>query len=133
VRKGGGKEFFFICFLSKSQMARNAKNLNFNQIRNTLLGSGGLIALGGTGWALSNSLFNVEGGYRGVMFSRFGGVQDKIYAEGTHFMIPWIEKPVLFDVRAKPRNIASLTGTKGIETLTRFANGKHNRQSARKT
>lgn len=107
-------------------MARNAKNLNFNQIRNTLLGSGGLIALGGAGWALSNSLFNVEGGYRGVMFSRIGGVKDKIYVEGTHFMIPWIEKPVIFDVRAKPRNIASLTGTKGSEPLTRFTNGKYN-------
>ena len=27
--------------------------------------------------------------------------------------IPWLEKPVVFDIRAKPRNIASLTGTKG--------------------
>jgi hypothetical protein len=28
-------------------------------------------------------------------------------------MIPWFETPVVYDVRAKPRNIASLTGTKG--------------------
>lgn len=27
--------------------------------------------------------------------------------------LPWFEKAVDFDVRAKPRNIASLTGTKG--------------------
>lgn len=27
--------------------------------------------------------------------------------------IPWLERPVVFDIRAKPRNIASLTGTKG--------------------
>jgi prohibitin 2 len=28
-------------------------------------------------------------------------------------MIPWFETPITYDVRAKPRNIASLTGTKG--------------------
>jgi prohibitin 2 len=28
-------------------------------------------------------------------------------------MIPWFETPVVYDVRAKPRNVASLTGTKG--------------------
>ena len=27
--------------------------------------------------------------------------------------IPWFETPVIFDIRAKPRVIASLTGTKG--------------------
>lgn len=27
--------------------------------------------------------------------------------------IPWLEYPIVYDVRAKPRNIASLTGTKG--------------------
>lgn len=51
-------------------------------------------------------------------------------------MIPWFETPIIYDVRAKPRNVASLTGTKGI-TLTayiityhtklvnRFTNGQH--------
>lgn len=28
-------------------------------------------------------------------------------------MIPWFETPITYDVRAKPRNVASLTGTKG--------------------
>jgi prohibitin 2 len=28
-------------------------------------------------------------------------------------MIPWFETPIIYDVRAKPRNIGSLTGTKG--------------------
>lgn len=36
-----------------------------------------------------------------------------MYNEGTHIVIPWFETPVIYDVRAKPRNVASLTGTKG--------------------
>jgi prohibitin 2 len=46
-----------------------------------------------------------------------GGVQDTIYEEGTHIFIPWFEFPIIFDVRAKPRNIQSLTGTKDLQMV----------------
>lgn len=36
---------------------------------------------------------------------------------GTHINIPWFETPVIFDVRAKPRNVASLTGTKDLQMV----------------
>lgn len=36
---------------------------------------------------------------------------------GTHINIPWIETPVVYDVRAKPRNVASLTGTKDLQMV----------------
>ena len=58
-------------------------------------------------------LFNVEGGHRAVMFHRFGGVQKSIKAEGTHILVPWFMKPIIYDVRAKPRSIQSMTGSKG--------------------
>jgi hypothetical protein len=44
-------------------------------------------------------------------------VQKQIYNEGTHFNIPWFETPVTYDVRAKPRNVASLTGTKDLQMV----------------
>lgn len=31
--------------------------------------------------------------------------------------IPWLETPIIYDVRAKPRNIASLTGTKDLQMV----------------
>ena len=36
---------------------------------------------------------------------------------GTHFKIPWFETPITYDVRAKPRNVASLTGTKDLQMV----------------
>lgn len=33
--------------------------------------------------------------------------------EGTHFIIPVLQKPYIFDVRTRPRSITSVTGTKG--------------------
>jgi prohibitin 2 len=60
-----------------------------------------------------NLPYLVDGGHRAIKYTRLFGVQKTIYAEGTHFMLPWLETPIIYDVRAKPRNIASLTGTKG--------------------
>lgn len=53
--------------------------------------------------------------------------------------LPWFETPIVFDIRAKPRSIASLTGTKGssahleptrtslsdLRDMFRPANGQH--------
>lgn len=44
-------------------------------------------------------------------------MQKEIYAEGTHFRIPWFETPITYDVRARPRNVASLTGTKDLQMV----------------
>jgi prohibitin 2 len=32
-------------------------------------------------------------------------------------MIPWFETPIIYDIRAKPRTIASLTGTKDLQMV----------------
>lgn len=61
----------------------------------------------------SDAIFNVDGGHRAIKYTRLGGVKTDIFNEGTHFLIPWFETAVDYDVRAKPRNVASLTGTKG--------------------
>lgn len=83
-----------------------------------LLGSGlGVFGLGASVIALNSSLYNVDGGFRAIKFSRISGVLDEVYGEGTHFLIPWLEQASLYDVRAKPRNIASLTGTKDLQMV----------------
>lgn len=78
---------------------------------------GGIILLGAAAVVLSNSLFNVEGGHRAIKYTRLGGVKQQIYNEGTHFRIPWFETPIDYDVRARPRTISSLTGTKDLQMV----------------
>jgi prohibitin 2 len=62
-----------------------------------------------------NSLFSVDGGHRGVVFNRVWGVKENIYSEGTHFVIPWFEWPVIFDVRTRPTELSSYSGTKDLQ------------------
>lgn len=78
---------------------------------------GPLVALGTGAAALTSSLFNVDGGYRAIVYSYLGGVKSTIYSEGTHFRIPFLERPIIYDVRAHPRNVASLTGTKDLQMV----------------
>lgn len=80
-------------------------------------GLGGLLLLGGGALFINNALFNVDGGHRAIVYSRINGVSSRIFNEGTHFIFPWLDTPIIYDVRAKPRNVASLTGTKDLQMV----------------
>ena len=77
----------------------------------------GTLAMAGVAYGGSSCLFNVEGGHRAVMFHRFGGVQKGVKAEGTHLLVPWFMRPILYDVRAKPRMIQSMTGSRDLQMV----------------
>lgn len=47
----------------------------------------------------------------------FGLYTHRLCITGTHINIPWVETPIVYDVRAKPRNVASLTGTKDLQMV----------------
>jgi prohibitin 2 len=74
----------------------------------------GISAVGFLGY---NSVFTVQGGQRAVLWSRISGVKDAVYAEGMHPRMPLIEYPVPFDVRTRPRNVQSLTGSKDLQMV----------------
>lgn len=75
------------------------------------------VGFGLIGWGAQECLWNVEGGFRGVIWDRFSGVQDTVYGEGTHFRIPFIQYPTCFDVRMRPRVVSSRTGTKDMQMV----------------
>ncbi|GKY90308.1 hypothetical protein MPSEU_000004800 [Mayamaea pseudoterrestris] len=75
-------------------------------------------ALAAATFGVSQCLYNVDGGERAVMFDSLrGGILPKVVAEGTHFLIPVIQRPVIIDVRSKPREIPSVTGTKDLQMV----------------
>lgn len=40
----------------------------------------------------------MDGGHRAVIFDRLAGVRDKVMGEGMHLMVPWVQKPIIFDI-----------------------------------
>lgn len=79
-------------------------------------GLGVSLVVGGS--IINSALYNVDGGHRAVIFDRFSGVKDVVVGEGTHFLIPWVQRPIIFDIRAKPRNIPVATGSKDLQTVS---------------
>ncbi|KAG2328212.1 hypothetical protein Bca52824_010940 [Brassica carinata] len=83
---------FSLCFI-------DLKEMSFNKVPN-VPGSPALSALlkvsvigGLCVYAVANSLYNVEGRHRAVMFNRLTGLPGR-----THFMLPWFERPIIYDV-----------------------------------
>lgn len=64
------------------------------------------------------SIYDVKGGTRAVIFDRLSGVKDTVVNEGTHFLIPWLQKHIIYDVRTKPRNISTTTGSKDLQMVS---------------
>lgn len=72
---------------------------------------------GGTIFAISKSIYTVEGGHRSILFHRIGGVGNEIFREGLHIRIPWFQYPIIYDIRARPRKLTSPTGSKDLQMV----------------
>jgi len=77
-----------------------------------------LALAGGLGYGAYNSVFTVDGGHRAVMFNRVLGMKDTVYGEGLNFNIPWFERPEVYDIRTRPVNLQTLTGSKDLQMVT---------------
>lgn len=76
-----------------------------------------LAMAGASAYGISQSMYTVDGGHRAIIFSRLGGVQKEVYAEGLHFRIPWFHYPIIYDIRSRPRKISSPTGSKDLQMV----------------
>lgn len=83
----------------------------FNRIGQLGLG----VAL--VGGVVNSALYNVDGGHRAVIFDRFTGIKNTVVGEGTHFFVPWVQRPVIFDIRSRPRNVPVITGSKDLQNV----------------
>jgi len=80
--------------------------------------AGSLMVAGGLSYGAYNSIYTVEGGHRAIIFNRVIGMKPQIYNEGLNFNIPWFERPVDYDIRTRPVNLQTLTGSKDLQMVT---------------
>ncbi|GMH62916.1 hypothetical protein TrLO_g9502, partial [Triparma laevis f. longispina] len=70
------------------------------------------------GIASNTCLYNVDAGHRGILFDQLrGGILPEVKQEGTHPLIPFVQRPIIISVRSTPREIPSQTGTKDLQTV----------------
>jgi len=100
--------------LNMKSLSRNLKQApeGLSSVVTGLLGVGALVL------TATQSLFNVEAGHRAIIFNKIYGVRSSVYNEGTHFKIPFLEKPIVYQVRTRPyESGATPTGTKDLQMV----------------
>ncbi|GAB0491794.1 hypothetical protein MMPV_003049 [Pyropia vietnamensis] len=95
--------------MSQQNVARVAGHLS--NLAKYSLGLGAAVSFA------TSSLYSVDGGKRAVVFSRASGIQREVMGEGIHFVVPWLQRPIIFDIRTRPRAINSVTGTKDLQMV----------------
>lgn len=78
--------------------------------------AGGAVLFGGY-YAVRNTIYTVDAGHMAIKYHRLSGVGSTVYREGVHFRIPWFERPIVFDTRARPHTMTSLTGSKDLQMV----------------
>ena len=69
------------------------------------------------GVILFNSFEVVGAGERGVVFSKFGGVQEGVLGEGLRFKIPFIQTIIPVDVRIQKSETDASASSKDLQTV----------------
>merc|ERR1712086_1103529 len=111
-------------------MGKPSTAINMEKLLNVLRGSGGaegggkvfagLMAIGGGLGAISvgsQAFYTVPGGHRVVVYDRLSGVDMEVKNEGLHLMIPWLQRPNMFDIRTRPFELTSLTGSRDLQMV----------------
>jgi len=78
-----------------------------------------LIALGLGTYGAYHSMVTVQPGHKGVVYNRFGGLDEKhVLKEGLNFVVPWFQRPIVFDIRTRPQPIDTTSGSKDLQMVT---------------
>lgn len=80
------------------------------------------LGLGLGAYGVYNSMFTVKPGHAAIVYNRFGlggqsGIQSVICKEGLNFVLPWLQRPVMYDVRTRPKLINSTSGSKDLQMV----------------
>lgn len=90
--------------------------------QNPFKGSSKAIAFGAVAiiviFLINASFDTVRPGQKGVVFSRFGGIQERILGEGLQFKIPFIEFIIPFDVRIQKAETPSQASSSDLQMVT---------------
>lgn len=83
----------------------------------TRIGAVGL-GLSVAAYCLNESLYTVDGGERALIFDKIrNGTREFVVKPGTHFLLPFFQFPIIYDVRTTPFNIRTETGSKDLQRV----------------
>lgn len=78
----------------------------------------GLLGLGGVAYGAYHSVVTVQPGHLGIVYNRVGGLANKATCSvGLNFVVPWLQRLIIFDLRTRPELINSTSGSKDLQMV----------------
>merc|ERR1711862_896862 len=95
---------------------KKMKGMNIGKAANGLIAAGAALTLFGP---ILNVWYIVDPGERAIIFQKLvgSGIKDKVIGEGLHLRIPFIQEIIKYDVRLKPFDYPTYTGTKDMQKI----------------
>ncbi|CDW72750.1 UNKNOWN [Stylonychia lemnae] len=63
------------------------------------------------------TIFHVDTGHGAIVFNKIYGVKNQVYKEGWHLMMPWFERPIVYDLQSRPLTLKSVTGSQDLQMV----------------
>ena len=76
-----------------------------------------IFVTGVTGYTLYKGIYFVPGGHRAVKFNALTGLHNTSYGEGANLAIPYVETPVVLDIRNRAAEISSSSGSRDLQNI----------------
>lgn len=75
---------------------------------------GTILALGALGYGSYHSMVTIQPGHAGIIYNRIGGLNENaVLTEGLNFVVPWLQRAIVYDIRTRPQPIDTQSGSKG--------------------
>jgi hypothetical protein len=68
-------------------------------------------------YVLFHCLYRVEPGFQALKFDVFAGVLPQVHREGYHLLVPFVQRPIIYDCRMKNHVFVSVCGTKDLQIV----------------
>eukprot|EP00599_Poterioochromonas_sp_BG-1_P005832 CAMPEP_0173149522 /NCGR_PEP_ID=MMETSP1105-20130129/10377_1 /TAXON_ID=2985 /ORGANISM="Ochromonas sp., Strain BG-1" /LENGTH=271 /DNA_ID=CAMNT_0014064407 /DNA_START=228 /DNA_END=1040 /DNA_ORIENTATION=- len=63
-------------------------------------------------------MVTVQPGHAGVIYNRFGGLDERTrLSEGINFVLPWLQRAIVYDIRTRPQPIDTQSGSKDLQMV----------------
>jgi len=64
------------------------------------------------------SIVIIQPGHVGIIYNRFSGLRENVaLKDGINFVIPWFERPIIYDIRTRPQLVNTNSGSKDLQMV----------------
>ena len=91
--------------------------IDMNMIKGVLKNASGSMGFFFLMVMIKKGIYRNEPGYQSLHFNLLSGIGKQTFREGYHIVIPFLERPIIYDCKMKNHMYLCVCGTKDLQTV----------------